>query len=89
MLPEARRQGIGTALLRELAAHLATLDFVSMSSHVDGADPGSLAFALRHGFEEVDRQVEQVKVIGSRGGGSCLPRGSVRHAWPSVPSSCG
>ena len=65
VLPEARRQGIGTALLRELAAHLATLDFVSMSSHVDGADPGSIAFALRHGFEEVDRQVEQLKVIGS------------------------
>ena len=69
VLPDARRQGIGTALLRELAAHLATLDFVSMSSHLDGADAGSLAFALRHGFEEVDRQVEQVKVIGSEPAG--------------------
>ena len=64
VLQRVRRQGIGSALLRELAAHLATLEFVSMSSHVDGADPGSLAFAVRHGFEEVDRQVEQVKVIG-------------------------
>ncbi len=64
VLQHVRRQGIGSALLRELAAHLATLEFVSMSSHVDGADPGSLAFAVRHGFEEVDRQVEQVKVIG-------------------------
>ena len=64
VLQHVRRQGIGSALLRELAAHLATLEFVSMSSHVDGADPGSLAFAVRHGFEEVDRQVEQVRVIG-------------------------
>jgi L-amino acid N-acyltransferase YncA len=69
VLPDARRQGIGTALLRELAAHLTTLEFVSMSSHLDGADAGSLAFALRHGFEEVDRQVEQVKLIGSESAG--------------------
>ena len=69
VLPEARRQGIGAALLRELAAHLATLEFVAMSSHVDGGDDGSLAFALRHGFEEVDRQVEQVKVLGEEPAG--------------------
>ena len=40
-----------------------------MSSHVDGADRGSLAFAARHEFEEVDRQVEQVKVLGDERSG--------------------
>jgi L-amino acid N-acyltransferase YncA len=60
VLPEARRAGIGSALLRELVAHAERKGFRSASSHVDGADEGSLAFARRFGFEEVDRQVEQV-----------------------------
>jgi mycothiol synthase len=65
VLPEARRAGLGTALLRELAAHLHGLGFETASSDVDGADEGALAFARRHRFEEVDRQVEQVKHVGS------------------------
>ena len=44
--------------------HLDGLGFAVVSSHVDGADAGSLAFAHRFGFEEVDRQVEQVQVVG-------------------------
>jgi L-amino acid N-acyltransferase YncA len=60
VLPEARRHGIGSALLRELVAHAEREGFRWASSHVDGADEGSLAFARRFGFEEVDRQVEQV-----------------------------
>ena len=64
VLPEARRQGVGTALLRELAGHLAACGFETASSHVDGNDVGSLAFASRFAFEEVDRQVEQVKTVG-------------------------
>jgi mycothiol synthase len=60
VLPEARRAGIGSALLRELVAHAEREGFRWASSHVDGADEGSLAFARRFGFEEVDRQVEQV-----------------------------
>jgi GNAT superfamily N-acetyltransferase len=64
VLPEARRRGVGTALLRELAGHLETCGFETASSHVDGNDAGSLAFARRFGFEEVDRQVEQVKAVG-------------------------
>jgi mycothiol synthase len=63
VLPEARREGIGTIILDELCAHLAGLGFSTVSAHVDGSDPGSLAFARRHGFEEVDRQVEQVKRV--------------------------
>jgi mycothiol synthase len=64
VLPEARRLGIGTALLRRLCEHLTEHGFATASSHVDGTDAGSLAFAERHGFEEVDRQVEQVLTVG-------------------------
>jgi mycothiol synthase len=64
VLPSARRGGIGTALLWQLVAHLGGLGYGTASSHVDGRDPGSLAFATRNGFAEVDRQVEQVKVVG-------------------------
>jgi len=63
VLPDARRRGVGTALLDELTRHLAALGFETASGAVDGADEGSLAFARRHGFEEVDRQVEQIKAI--------------------------
>jgi mycothiol synthase len=65
VLPHARRRGVGTALLRELTRHLGALGFETASSHVDGADEASLAFAGRHGFEEVDRQVEQVRAIAA------------------------
>ncbi len=64
VLPHARRRGNGSGLLRELATHLDSLGFTSASTHVDGEDEGSLAFAAVHGFEETDRQVEQVRVIG-------------------------
>jgi mycothiol synthase len=64
VLPEARRRGVGSVLLQRLCAHLARLEFETVSAHVDGNDPGSLAFAERHGFAEADRQVEQVKRVG-------------------------
>jgi mycothiol synthase len=63
VMPAARRRGIGTTLLRELVGHLGSLGFETASSHVAGADAGSLAFARRFGFEEFDRQVEQVKLV--------------------------
>jgi mycothiol synthase len=64
VLPAARRRGIGTALIVELGAHLEHLGFEVAGAHVDGNDEGSLAFARRFGFEEVDRQVEQVRTLG-------------------------
>lgn len=64
VLPDERRRGVGARLLHELLAHAAGLGFATASAHVDGKDTGSLAFATRHGFEEVDRQVEQVKLVG-------------------------
>jgi mycothiol synthase len=65
VVPAARRQMTGTRLLLALAAHLTELGFETASAHVDGNDPGSLAFAERHGFVEADRQVEQVKTVGN------------------------
>jgi GNAT superfamily N-acetyltransferase len=64
VLPEARRRGVGSALLGELLEHLHAHGFDSVSAHVDGDDEGSLAFAARHGVVEVDRQVEQVRAVG-------------------------
>jgi GNAT superfamily N-acetyltransferase len=64
VLPIARRRGFGTALIIELAQHLERLGFETAGAHVDGNDDGSVAFARRFGFEEADRQVEQVRTIG-------------------------
>jgi mycothiol synthase len=56
--PDARRRGVGSALLVPLADHVASLGFDKAWGSAD--DPGSQAFAERFGFEEVDREVEQV-----------------------------
>jgi mycothiol synthase len=65
VLPETRRRGVGTALVRALEAHAADLGAEAAVTFVNGLDEGALAFAPRFGFEEVDRQVEQVKELGS------------------------
>lgn len=62
VLPDWRRQGVGAAILRVLAERAAGMGFDMVGSNVD--DPGSVLFAERWGFREVDRQVEQVCVIG-------------------------
>jgi mycothiol synthase len=61
VLERVRRRGVGTALLRALAEHVHGLGYDQAGANVD--DPGSLAFAARFGFHEVDRQVEQVRVV--------------------------
>jgi mycothiol synthase len=70
VLPGARRRGVGTALLRELAGHLEGLGYDRAGTILD--DTGSLAFAKRFGFREVDRDVEQVRTIGD-------------EPWPEPP----
>lgn len=65
VLEPARRRGTGTQLLRALVSHLREAGFELVSAFVDGHDEGSLAFAERHAFAEVDRQVEQVKSVGA------------------------
>ncbi len=62
VLPAYRRRGVGTALLQVLAVHCAALGVPELRAMVD--DPGSLAFAERFDFVEVDRQVEQVRAVG-------------------------
>jgi mycothiol synthase len=61
VLPGQRRRGVGTALLYALAERVQALGFADLGVGTD--DEGSLAFALRFGFEEVGRQVEQVREI--------------------------
>lgn len=56
--PDARRRGVGTALLRQLGDFVADLGFERAGSNVD--DEGAKAFAERFGFQEIDREVEQV-----------------------------
>lgn len=73
VLPEARRRGVGTALLRWLAEHVTGLGLDKVSALV--VDPGSRAFAERFGFQEVDRQVEQVRELGDEPDPMPLPDG--------------
>ena len=63
VVPEHRRQGVGTALLHALADHCVALGLPELRSSVD--DEGSLAFAQRFGFVEVDRQVEQLRSVAA------------------------
>ena len=71
VLPAHRRQGVGTALLQQLAWHAEGCGHDEVGSMVD--DPGSLAFAQRFGFSEIGRQVEQVRPVGPD------------EPWPAVP----
>ncbi len=62
VVPGMRRRGVGRALLVALAEHAVGRGFSEAGSIVEEA--GSLAFAARFGFREVDRQIEQVRSIG-------------------------
>ncbi|HZS31032.1 MAG TPA: GNAT family N-acetyltransferase [Gaiellaceae bacterium] len=62
VLPEHRRQGVGTALLRELAAHVKALGLHDVGVKAD--DDAALSFATRFGFEEVGREIEQIRAVG-------------------------
>ena len=71
VLPDQRRRGVGTTLLHALAEHVQSLGFPDLGVGVD--DENSLAFARRFGFEEVGRQVEQVRAVAAE------------EPWPTVP----
>jgi mycothiol synthase len=73
VLPDCRRRGVGTALLRRLAEHSLTLGVDRAGTQVD--EPGSQAFAERFGFREVGRQVEQVRVLREEPPTPSLPKG--------------
>ena len=71
--PDARRHGVGTALLRDLAEFVAGLGFDKAGATVD--DEGAKAFAERFGFEEIDREVEQVITLPADLPAAPLPDG--------------
>jgi mycothiol synthase len=73
VVPDHRRRGYGTAILRALADHCAGLGLPELRSGVD--DEGSAAFAERFGFVEVDRQVEQVRAVGDEADPGPPPEG--------------
>jgi mycothiol synthase len=62
VLLELRRHGLGSALLERLLEHVRAEGFGAAGAHAD--DEGSIAFAHRHGFVEIDREVEQVCAVG-------------------------
>jgi mycothiol synthase len=70
VVPAFRRRGFGTALLRPLIAHAESLGARRALALAD--DEASAAFARRFGFEEADRQVEQVRRLGV-------------EPWPAFP----
>ena len=63
VVPEFRRRGAGRAIVAEMLAYAAKLDPDFLVTHA--TDEGSREFALRFGFTEVDRQVEQVRAVGA------------------------
>lgn len=73
VVPEHRRRGVGSHLLRALAEHCSSIGLPTVRATID--DEGSLRFAERFGFEEVDRQVEQVRAIGDEPEPGDLPDG--------------
>lgn len=75
VLPEHRRSGVGTKLLCALAEHVETLGLPDLGGHAD--DEGALAFGSRFGFEEVGREVEQVRAIAADERWPVLPDGVV------------
>jgi mycothiol synthase len=64
VLPEHRRRGVGSALVRALVEHGRALGREGMNTFVDSEDHGSVAFARSYGLEEVDYQLEQVRTVG-------------------------
>jgi mycothiol synthase len=73
VLPDKRRRGVGTELLRRLALHAEAFGFREASAVVD--DDDSLAFAERRGFAGAWHQVEQVRPINGGEAGPRVPDG--------------
>ena len=70
VLPEHRRRGVGSALLRALADHCSSLGLPELRA---GVDEGELPFAESFGFVEVDREIEQVRAVGDEPPPTTLP----------------
>jgi GNAT superfamily N-acetyltransferase len=55
VLPQHRRRGVGTALYRAVSQWLSAQGIDQIDAHVPEDDEESIAFALRRGFHEVER----------------------------------
>jgi mycothiol synthase len=60
VLPRARRRGAGTALYRAVSAWAAAEGATRLDVRADERDPAGIAFAERHGFEEVSREIQAI-----------------------------
>jgi mycothiol synthase len=65
VLPQARRQGVGSALLGACSNQARALDLSSLYGRVDGEDTESLGFVQRRGFVEIGREIEQIRDLGA------------------------
>ena len=85
VLPEFRRRGIGSALYERLAAHARAQEPDALSTMVSEADPDSVAWAERRGFEEYARQVELVlELRGDEQGPPPLDRIEIVEVTPEL-----
>lgn len=64
VVPDARRQGIGSALLEACSSEARALGLEALYGRVDGGDGESLRFVRHRGFGEIGREVEQVRELG-------------------------
>jgi len=64
VLPEHRRRGVGSELVRALAEHGRALGRNGVNSFVEWRDEPSVRFAEKLGLCEVDYQLEQVRLVG-------------------------
>ncbi|MDX6476003.1 MAG: hypothetical protein QOH95_1514 [Gaiellaceae bacterium] len=65
VLPQYRRRGVGSALVRALSEHARGLGRDGINCFVYSDEPHSLAFVEQLGLVEVDYQLEQRRVIGA------------------------
>ena len=61
--PEARRRGVGSALLEAVRVHARDGGFERAWGNVSEADPDSLRFVLARGFAEVGREVTVLREV--------------------------
>jgi GNAT superfamily N-acetyltransferase len=75
VLPEHRRCGVGRELVRALAEHSRGLGRVGVNAFVDADDEAAVAFARGYGLEEVDYQLEQVRLVNGAEPPAAAPDG--------------
>lgn len=65
VLPAHRRRGVGRELVRALADHARAIGLTGVNAFVYADEPHSIAFARRLGLQQVDFQLEQVRLVGA------------------------